>query len=114
MNAVTNNDYLAPIVAKLTINGAINLRASINRPHDEVPDLVNSGHRLFTGLGKWTYIAALGVRRHLVALGLAEERYIDWNKDGRGWKSLCMTPLGRSVAEYLHTNWDALGGTFRD
>lgn len=106
MNAVTSNDYLSPIIAKLTINGAINLRASIDDPHERFPDLVNSGHRIFTGSGKWTYLAAFGVRRHLIALGLAEERYIDWNGNGRGWDGLCMTPLGRELAEYIATHWD--------
>ena len=93
---------LAILCQRLTYNGASNLRGTIQHPHAEYPDWVNGERRLYTGLGKWTYLAATGVENHLLALKLAERRD----------KSLCITPLGRQVAEYLHEHWDTI--TFRD
>lgn len=96
-------DELATLCRRLTYNGASNLRRTIERPHAEHPDAVNGGERLYTGLGKYTTLAHIGVENHLMALNLAE-----WRD-----KWFCVTPLGRQVAQYLHDNWDAVSLTFR-
>lgn len=99
-----SNDYLAPVVAKLTYNGAANLVGTLEHPIARRPTAINGG-RIYTGLGKWTHIAAMGVKSHLVSLNLAEVREEPW---------LDITPLGREVAEYLQANWKDLSGSFRD
>lgn len=96
-------DDLEALCRRLTYNGAVNLRYTIKRPHPEHPDLVNGGERLYTGLGKYTTLAHIGVENHLIALKLAE-----WRD-----KRFCVTPLGRQVAQYLHDNWDTVSRTFR-
>lgn len=105
---------VALVAARLTYNGAANLRQTIVAPNKDHPELINGGSRLSTGLGKWTHIAARGVENNLIATKVAEGRHIDFNDDGRGWEALCITPLGREVAYYIDTHWDALAATFRD
>ena len=90
------------ILPKLTVNGAVNIKASITKPSEESPDAVNGGHRLFTGLGKWTSLAALGVAKHLISLGLAEWRRKDSEYQHQKYRYLALTPFGREVAAYLH------------
>lgn len=91
------------ILPKLTLNGAINLRASITDPSAQNPDAVNGGHRLFTGMGKWTSLAARGVANHLICLGLAEWRRKDGECQHENYRYLALTPFGRNVAVYLHS-----------
>lgn len=107
-------DDIAPILARLTWNGAHNLMQSVVAGHERFPDLLNGGRRLHTGLGKWTTLAAIGVENNLIALKLIEPRWLPWNGPERhqGWESPCLTPLGRRVAEHLRDHWDTL--TFRD
>lgn len=110
-----SNDYIAPIVAKLTYNGASNLKGTLQDPSLNYPLSINGNQRIFTGLGKWTHIAALGVERHLISLGLAELVKVDVNGSySTPFEMLYITPLGREVAQYLIDNEDALRGTFRD
>lgn len=98
--------HVAPIVnpleaicKRLTYNGAVNLRGTIVHPRADCPDALNGGRRLYTGLGKYTALAATGVENHLVTLKLAERREAPW---------LCLTSWGREVAQYLHEHhWDA-------
>lgn len=92
------NDYLTPIIRDLTYNMAVTLRNS-----HEFPDQgrVTGKRRIYTGLGKWTYIAALGVYRGLVKRGLA---YPDGHeKDGY------LTPIGLEVAEQVSLEWSRSG-----
>lgn len=109
-----SNDYIAPIVAKLTYNGASNLAGTIEHPDPTYPLSVNGHHRLYTGSGKWTHLAALGVERHLTSLGLAETVIVKPTKWDQGSEMFYITPLGREVAEYLVANWNSLALTFRD
>lgn len=99
-----SNDYLAPIVAKLTYNGASNLVGTLKHPHPRRATALNGG-RVYTGGGKWTHIAALGVERHLISLGLCEVREEPW---------LDVTPLGFEVAAYVKSNWSDLASSFRN
>lgn len=109
------NDYIAPIVAKLTYNGASNLKGTLQHPDPRHPLTINGCERIYTGSGKWTHLAALGVERHLISLGLAELVGVHLNgRYSTPFQMLYITPLGREVAEYLIQNEDALRGTFRD
>lgn len=103
-------DHLAALAAKLTINGAINLHSTITDPCPLNPDAIHGKGTIFTGLGKWTTLAAIGVERHLVSIGAAE-----WHmrSDGRT-RVVRITPLGRELAAYLAAHWEDLRGTFRD
>jgi hypothetical protein len=112
-----SNDQIAPIVAKLTYNGAANLVGTLEHPNERFPDLLNGDRRIFTGLGKYTTLSAIGVCKHLTKLGLIEDRYLPWNGPDEtwvkhGWESHCLTPLGREVAEYTKKHWNEL--TFRE
>ena len=114
---MTRNAYLAPIAAKLTINGAINLRSTVTNPCPLNPDSIAGGGRIYTGSGKWTTIAAIGIERHLMSLGLAEEVWTGtyWHgaREERHKNMACrITPLGREVAAYIAEHWDDL--TFRN
>lgn len=95
-----SNDYIAPIVAKLTLNAAINLRNAVLHPCPLNPENVHGKGRIHTGLGKWTTLAARGVENNMIALGLAERR--------GPWDHVHITPLGREVATYVTANWDDL------
>ncbi|NTF18173.1 hypothetical protein G6L37_07120 [Agrobacterium rubi] len=100
-------------VAKLTYNGAANLVGTLEHPNERFPDLLNGDRRLFTGLGKYTTLSAMGVTNHLKKLGLIEDRYLPWNGPDNGpikngWESPCLTELGRDVAEYAKANWDRI------
>lgn len=95
-----NNDYLAPLAAKLTINGAINLRHSHEHPDPLSLDNIHGKGRIFTGGGKWTHIAATGVENHLISLGLAI-------RSGRA-NHVRLTQLGRELAMYISEHWDDL------
>jgi hypothetical protein len=106
-----SNDHVMAAIAKLTYNGAANLVGTLEHPCERFPDLLNGEHRLFTGLGKYTTLSAMGVTNHLRKLGLIEDRYLPWNGPDNGpikhgWESPCLTPLGREVAEYAKANWD--------
>lgn len=109
-------EHLQPVLVRLTWNGAYNLRRTLTNPHDRFPDLLAGGQRLFTGLGKYTTLAAIGVENNLKALGLVERRSLPWNgpEEHHAHESLCMTPLGRDVAEFLNQNWNQIGHTFRE
>ena len=97
---MSTNDYLAPIAAKLTINGAINLKSTVSDPDPVNPEAVHGKGRTFTGFGKYTSMAARGVENHLISLGLAERR--------GPYQHAYITPLGRELAAYVDTNWEAL------
>lgn len=103
------DERLKSIAAKLTINGAINLRSTVTDPCSLNSNAVHGKGRVFTGLGKWTTLAAIGVENHLKSLGLAE----DSPKMSWGGRHTWITPLGREVAAYLAANWDELQGSFR-
>lgn len=95
-----SNDFIAPIAAKLTLNAAINLRYSVINPDPLNPDSVHGKGRIYTGTGKWTTLAAIGVENNMVSLGLAERR--------GPWDHAYITPLGREVAAYLNEHWEDL------
>lgn len=103
------NDYLAPIAARLTLNGAFNLRDSVLDPCPHNPDAPFGSRGVFTGFGKWTTLAARGVENNLISLGLAERRE---PRTRCGYTHTYITPLGREVAAYITEHWDDL--TFRD
>lgn len=97
---MSTHDSLAPIAAKLTLNAAINLRNSAANPCPSNPESVHGTGCIYTGPGKWTHIAAIGVENSLIRLGLAERRPPhDW---------AYITPLGREVAAYVKEHWNAL------
>ena len=98
------SNYLASIAARLKINGAINLRSTVTSPCPLNPNAVHGRGRIFTGLGKWTTLAAIGVENHLKKLGLAEDSPILKSGSRHVW----ITPLGREVAEYIDKHWDEL------
>lgn len=100
----TNDDHLAMIAAKLTINAAINLRYSITNPCPLNPESIHGKGRIYTGLGKWTTLAATGVENNMISLGLAERR--------PPHDFAYVTPLGREIAAYIHQNWDNLAFRF--
>ncbi|AXQ69851.1 hypothetical protein HOU03_gp417 [Caulobacter phage CcrSC] len=91
---------LAALAARLTLNGAINLRRFITHPGVLNPDCPWGDTRIFTGCGKWTTLAAIGVENHLKALGVAEA------VEGKRWHVI--TPLGRELAAYIHEHWDEI------
>lgn len=108
-----SNDHIASVVAKLTYNGAANLVGTLAHPNERFPDLINGKRRIYTGLGKYTHLSAMGVLNHLRKLELIEDRYLPWNGPDNGpikngWESPCLTALGREVAEYVRDNWDSL------
>jgi hypothetical protein len=87
------------ILAKLTENGAITLRRTVEFPMDRFPDLAGGQLGVYTGPGKWTTLAAIGVEKHLCSLGLASMRA----------GQVLLTPEGRQVAEYVAANWPVDG-----
>jgi hypothetical protein len=103
------NDYIAKIVAKITYNAAITLKSSIESPSPH-GDFLGGSQRIFTGLGKWTCLAAGGVANCCIANGLAEERP---HKPG-GTLCTYITPLGKEVAQYLIDHWDDAKKIVRD
>ena len=114
-----SNDYIAPIAALLTYNGAVTLRATVENPSTIDPDAIGGRERIFTGLGKWTSIAAQAIRRHLCKLGLSEMVWTGtyWHpyREERHKNMRCrITPLGREVAAYITANWDDLLPNFRE
>lgn len=105
---------IADILARLTYNGAENLRATAERPSPEDPDRVNGGERIYTGTGKWTHIAAVGVERHLISMGLAHiVRDYPNGPYSTPFEYLNVTPLGREVASHVAAHWESLRGGFR-
>lgn len=107
------DDRILEIVRKLTFNGAANLVGTLEHPNSRFPDLLNGDRRIFTGLGKYTTLSAMGVMKHLKKLALVEDRYLPWNGPDsgpikNGWDSPCLTSLGREVAVYVKANWDSL------
>jgi hypothetical protein len=108
-----SNDHITAVIAKLTYNGAANLVGTLEHPNEKFPDVLNGTRRIYTGLGKYTTLSAIGVTNHLKKLGLIEERYLPWNGPDNGpikngWETPCLTGLGREVAEYAKSNWDDL------
>ena len=103
------NDYIALIIAKITYNAAVTLKNTIESP-SPLGDFLGGTERIFTGLGKWTSLAAGGVANCCIVNGLAEERP---HKPGG---SLCtyITPLGREVAQHLIDHWDDVRSKLRD
>lgn len=111
-----NNDYLAEIAAKLTWNGAFNLRSTVTNPCSLNSDAVHGKGRMFLGLGKWTTLGVIGVENHLKKLGLAREVLRDRPEHytGRDKYRTIITPLGREMAVYLNEHWDDLRDGFRE
>lgn len=107
------NDHIAPILKRLTLNGARNLKYTLECPDELYPDAINGNRRIDTGLGKWTHIAALGVERNLRSLGLTEDREVRVTGD-RTWTMNAITPLGREVAAHLIGHWNEIYGDLRD
>ena len=62
-----SNDYLAAILPKLTWNGAVNLRSTVTSPDPLNPDAVCGIGPIYTGLGKWTTIAAIRLKATAVS-----------------------------------------------
>lgn len=95
------------IIAKVSYNGAVNLMATLEEPGSYHPGQLAGDKRIFTGLGKWTYIAALGVFNGLEALGLVtEEPNGEFDYDRLSSRAYArstdvITPLGRRVAARL-------------
>lgn len=106
------NDYLEALASRLTVNAAINLRRAHTHPCAINPEGWHGEGRTFTGLGKWTTLAAIGVENCVKALGLAEERRERHGQKCHPWCAI--TPLGREMAAYLDANWDSLRDKFRD
>lgn len=105
------NDYLADLAARLTVNGAISLKMTIQFGPGKVdPDGIN----ICTGGGKWTTISANAVRNHLCKIGAAEmvgtgTYWNDRERSDRTENKVCrITPLGRELAAYIIANWDDL------
>lgn len=93
---------IAAITAQLTRNAAINLRRAAERGL-----LDQQTGRLYTGPGKWTTLAAIGIENHLKKLGLIEFQHLNGRPNMvRHW-----SPLGREVAQFVHEHWEEL--TFR-
>lgn len=99
-----SNDFLAPLAKRLTINAAINLRAWFKEPGREDRIKPWGPGRIFTGLGKYTTLAAIGVENNMIAVGAAE-------KHGE-FGFVRITDTGRTLAEYIHCHWEEL--EFRD
>jgi hypothetical protein len=105
---MVTNDYIEPLIQRLTYNAAVTLRNTVERPSPH-GDYLGGDQRIFTGLGKWTTIAAGGVANCCVANGLAEERPYRPN----GALYTYITPLGKEVARYLSDHWDDVKGKLR-
>lgn len=102
-----SNDYIAPILAKLTSNGAISLWSAIEHPRTD-----DQCGQLFTGGGKYTVLAERGVESHLRKHGLIVDR-----EETDGWQTRVYrvwSPLGLEVAAYVHKHWEDLLGTFQE
>ncbi|WP_333702923.1 hypothetical protein [Sphingobium yanoikuyae] len=116
---MSSNDYIAPVLKKLTYNGALAVRHTVEFPHPDIPRLLNgSCSRIHTGLGKWTTIAAIGVENNIRASGLIEEfdagpiwRPGQWE---RPWIVNVLNDLGMEVAHYLLAHWDEAHFDLRD
>jgi hypothetical protein len=104
---MASNECIQAVVAKLTTNGAITLWSSIQHPRDD-----DQCGRMFTGAGKWTTLASIGVENHLRKLKLIEDREVKDDYRTRTYR--VWSPLGREVAKYLFDHWEDLTGTFRD
>lgn len=113
-----SNDYIAPVIAKLTYNGAVAVRGTIEHPDPEIPRLLYGGRRLWTGLGKWTTIAATGVMNNVKAAGVVEEFDAQpiWRPGPceRPWMVLVLNDLGMEVARYLDAHWLEIVPELRD
>ena len=100
------NDYIAAILPRLTVNAAINLRHAATDPSPLNPDNTHGKGRTFTGMGKYTTLAVIGVENNMISLGLAERR--------PPWDWAYITPLGREVSRYLADHWDEVVHLLRD
>lgn len=107
MPRADSSDDITTLVARLTKNGAINLRGTINHPSVEHPLAINGVYGIYTGSGKWTSVAATAVERHLVGLGLAVRGDVSLG-DGVKQAMVFVTPLGLRVARYLVAHWPDL------
>lgn len=101
-----SNDYIAALLSRLTYNAAVNLAHSVADPCPLNPDNIHGKGRIYTGMGKWTTLAAIGVENNAISLGLAERR-------GQ-FAFAYITPLGREVAAYLAAHWDEVEHLLRD
>lgn len=103
-----NANDLEAIVKTLTYNGAANLYYTVTKEDSIYPDSLGPEGRIFTGLGKWTTLGAMGVFFGLRAKGLAEERIHGFNTPGYRscpYTGYYVTPLGRRVGEYIRDHW---------
>jgi hypothetical protein len=104
------NDYLADLAVKLTVNGAISLKSTIEHPGKIDPDSVS----IYAGGGKYTVMTADAVRRHLCKVGAAimvgtGTYWSDRERSDRTENKVCrVTPLGRELGAYIIANWDEL------
>lgn len=92
------------IVAKLTYNGAVTLRRTVEKEEATDRDRLN----VFTGTGKWTTLALMGVFYGLRSKGCAEERVNGFNSGVHGprpYTGYYLTPLGRRVGEHIRDHW---------
>lgn len=98
---MADTDHIAPILRKLTVNAGITLK------HQKQPTVGEplSG-RVFTGLGKFTSLAADGVISNMRVNGLVIE--VGPHRTAR------LTPLGVQVALYLMAHWDDVSHLLRD
>jgi hypothetical protein len=94
------------IVGRLTYNGAVNLRGFVEDNDPVNPDMPKGRGHFYTGSGKYTTLAAIGVENHLVKHGLAVRT--------GAYGHLEITPLGRQVAAHVAGHWNVLYGTFRN
>lgn len=91
---------LSGIARELTINAAITMRYSAG------PQI----GRIFTGNGKWTTLAAIGVENNLKKLGLIELRPL--HEDRPDVTIGCWTSLADELRQYITDHWDEI--EFRD
>lgn len=81
------------VIAALTYNALVTLQQAHRYRDPRFPGAICGSRRVYTGTGKWTSIAALGVLNCLAKHKLVNP------SDG-----YMMTPLGIDVAAYLATD----------
>lgn len=92
------------VVRTLSFNMAMTLRATVDQPNPHDPDSLGGKGRIYTGLGKYTTVAARGVFMGLRKRGLAVSRPHDPQRPEIG-ESYLITAKGRRVAEYVRDHW---------
>lgn len=112
---MSDDTDLIALIPRLRYNGAANLRHAHEHPGKLNPDSINGDERIFTGLGKWTTLAAIGVENHLVSLGLAEKVTRGTTNTARrdNWRTI-VTPLGRRMGRYLSEHWKDITPQLKD